>query len=166
MKKVAGVYKLEITESESELEKRLSQEKTGSGKERLQLLYILKTKKAKTIKEAAELVGRNRVTVQDWLTKYRQGGLIKLLEKKVGTGRPRKIPAWAEKELEKKLQSPTGFESYGEICSWLREKLGIEANYKIVHKLVYYRLKASPKIAHPKSTEQSEQRLKDFKKTL
>jgi predicted transcriptional regulator len=81
---VAGVYKLEITESESELKKRLSQEKTGSGKERLQLLYLLKTKKAKTIKEAAELVGRNRVTVQDWLTKYRQGGLIKRLEKKVG----------------------------------------------------------------------------------
>ena len=163
---MAGVYKLEITESESELKKRLSQEKTGSGKERLQLLYILKTKKAKTIKEAAELVGRNRVTVQDWLTKYRQGGLIELLAKKVGTGRPRKIPAWAEKELEKKLQSPTGFESYGEICSWLRERLGIEANYKTVHQLVYYRLKASPKIARPKSAEQSEERLENFKKTL
>ena len=32
------------------------------------------------------------------------------------------------------------------------------------HKLVYYRLKASPKIARPKSLEQSEERLEDFKK--
>ncbi|CCI35521.1 helix-turn-helix domain-containing protein [Microcystis aeruginosa] len=28
--------------------------------------------------EAAEMIGRNRVTVQDWLGKYRQGGLEKL----------------------------------------------------------------------------------------
>ena len=32
------------------------------------------------------------------------------------------------------------------------------------HKLVYYRLKASPKIARPKSLEQSEERLEDLKK--
>ncbi len=48
---MAGVYQLEITESESELKKRLSQEKTASGKERLQLLYILKTKKLKLSKK-------------------------------------------------------------------------------------------------------------------
>ncbi|WP_036395262.1 winged helix-turn-helix domain-containing protein, partial [Microcystis aeruginosa] len=54
----------------------------------------------------------------------------------------------------------------GEICEWLKEKLGIEAKYKNVHKLVYYRLKASPKIARPKSLEQSEERLEDFKKNL
>jgi len=46
-------------------------------------LYLLKTKKAKTVTEAAEMLGRNRVTVQDWLGKYRQGGLEKLLSKKV-----------------------------------------------------------------------------------
>ncbi len=34
------------------------------------------------------------------------------------------------------------------------------------HKLVYYRLKASPKIARPKSLEQSEKRLEDLKKKL
>jgi predicted ArsR family transcriptional regulator len=53
---MAGVYKIEISESEA-----------GSGKERIQVLYLLKTKKAKTVTEAAEMLGRNRVTVQDWL---------------------------------------------------------------------------------------------------
>jgi len=163
---MAGVCKIEITESETELKKRLSQEKTGSGKERLQLLYLLKTKKARTVTEAAQLLGRNRVTVQDWLAKYRQGGLEKFLEKKVGGGRPRKIPLWAEKALEKKLHSNQGFNSYGEICQWLSEDLGVVANYKTVHQLVFYKLKASPKIARPKSKEQSEERLESFKKTL
>ena len=108
----------------------------------------------------------NRVTVQDWLGKYRQGGLEKLLSKKVSTGRPRKVPQWAEKTLEKRLKEKERFDNYGEICEWLKEKLGIEAKYKTVHKLVYYRLKASPKIARPKSLEQSEERLEDFLKNL
>ncbi|WP_306462183.1 winged helix-turn-helix domain-containing protein [Microcystis aeruginosa] len=50
------------------------------------------------------------------------------------------------------------------MCEWLEKKLGIEAKYKTVHKLVYYRLKASPKIPRAKSLEQSEERLEDFKK--
>jgi transposase len=163
---MAGVYQIEIQESEAELKELLRQEKTGSGKERIQVLYLLKTQKAKTVSEAAEMIGRNRVTVQDWLSKYRQGGREKLLSKKVSTGRPRKIPQWVEKALEKKLQENEGLNSYGEICEWLEKKLGIEAKYKTVHKIVYYRLKASPKIARPKSMEQSEERLDNFKKTF
>jgi transposase len=163
---MAGVYKIEISESKAELKELLRKEKTGSGKERIQVLYLLKTKKAETVTEAAEMLGRNRVTVQDWLGKYRQGGLEKLLSKKVSTGRPRKVTQWAEKALEKRLKEKERFDSYGEICEWLEEKLGIEAKYKTVHKLVYYRLKASPKIARPKSLEQSEERLEYFKKNL
>ena len=162
---MAGVYKIEIRESEAELKQLLRQEKTGSGKERVQVLYLLKTKNAQTVQEASQIIGRNRVTVQDWLAKYRQGGLEKLLSKKVGTGRPRKVPQWAEKALEKRLKESEGFNSYGEICEWLEEKLGIIANYKTVYQLVHYRLGASPKIARPKSLEQSEERLDAFKKT-
>jgi transposase len=163
---MAGVYKIEISESEAELKELLRQEKTGSGKERIQVLYLLKTKKAKTVTEAAEMLGRNRVTVQDWLEKYRQGGLEKLLSKKVSKGRPKKVTQWAEKALEKRLKEKEKFDSRVDICEWLEEKLGIEAKYKTVHKLVYYRLKASPKIARLKSLEQSEERLEYFKKKL
>lgn len=163
---MAGVYKIDILESEAELKELLRQQKTASGKERVQVLYLLKTKKAKTVTEAAELIGKNRGTVQEWLAKYRRGGLEEFLLKKGGGGRKRKIPEWAEKALEKKLQDHEGMNSYGEICGWLEEKLGIEAKYKTVHKLVYYRLKASPKVARPKSLEQSEERLETFKKTL
>ena len=76
---MAGVYHLNIQESESELKKLLRKEKTGSGKERVQLLYLLKSQKARTITQASELLGRHRVTLQDWLVKYRQGGLEGLL---------------------------------------------------------------------------------------
>lgn len=163
---MAGVYKLHIAESEADLKQLLKKQKIASGKERVQLLYLLKTQKANTVTQAAELIGRNRVTLQEWLAKYRQGGLLELLSHKARTGRPRTIPHWAEKALEKKLQENVGMNSYGEICQWLEEKLGIEAQYKTVHKLVYYRLKASPKVARPQSLEQSEEKLKAFKKTF
>lgn len=67
--------------------------------------------------EAAEMIGRNRVTVQDWLGKYRQGGLEKLLSKKVSTGRPRKVPQWAEKALEKRLKEKECFQIFLELVS-------------------------------------------------
>lgn len=163
---MAGVYHLNINESEAELKKLLRKEKTGSGKERIQLLYLLKSQRAKTITQASELLGRHRVTLQDWLAKYRRGGLESLLGRGTSPGRPRKIPSWAEKALAKRLQEPEGFESYNTICQWLEANLGIKANYKTVHSLVYYRLKASPKIARPQSLEQSPERLSAFKKTF
>ena len=43
------VYHLNIHESESELKKLLRKEKTGSEKEKIQLLYLFKSQKAKTI---------------------------------------------------------------------------------------------------------------------
>lgn len=52
---MAGVYKLEIKESEAEL-KQLLRQKTAQGKERVQLLYLLKTAQAKTIQAASQLL--------------------------------------------------------------------------------------------------------------
>lgn len=46
---MAGVYKLEIVESEEELKQLLRQQKTVSSKQRVQLLYLLKSKQAKTV---------------------------------------------------------------------------------------------------------------------
>ena len=59
---MAGVYYLDILETEAELKQLLRTEKTGSGSERIQLLYLLKSQKGKTITQASEFLGRHRVT--------------------------------------------------------------------------------------------------------
>ncbi|MES1026469.1 helix-turn-helix domain-containing protein [Gloeocapsa sp. BRSZ] len=69
----------------------------------MQLLYLLKTSQAKTVQPAAKILSRNRVTVQEWLQRYRKGGLDQLLRQNKSSGRPRSIPKWAEKALEKRL---------------------------------------------------------------
>lgn len=162
---MAGVYKIEIKESEAELKQLLGGQRTATGKERVQLLYLLQTGQAETVQTAARILGRHRVTVQEWLRRYRTGGMESMLEVKVPLGRTRAIPDWAEKALAKRLQEPEGFESYGEIQEWLKAKLGVVAAYKTVHKLVYYRLASSLKVPRPVSVEQSSEQLSAFKKT-
>jgi transposase len=162
---MAGVYKLEISETEAELKTLLRTQKTASAKERVQLLYLLKSGQAKTVESAAALLGRNRVTVQKWLRLYRQGGLARLLERKPHLGRKHSIPQWAQEALSKRLQDAQGFNSYGEICQWLQTQLGISAPYKTVHQLVHYRLGAALKVARPQSIDNTDERVAAYKKT-
>lgn len=162
---MAGVYKLDIQESIKELQTLLRQQKTAQGKERVQLLYLLKTTQAQTIQQAAQMLGRHRVTVQGWASLYREGGLRALLVRKAPTGRHRAIPKWAEQALQRRLQEPEGFDGYQAICDWLEENLGIKSGYKTVHKLVHYRLQSSPKVPRPVSVKQSPEQLEAYKKT-
>lgn len=97
----------------------------------------------KTVQDGAAILGRNRVTLQKWLNRYRGGGLAGMLEKKARSGRPRAMPQWAEAALPKRLQEPQGFEGYQGICDWLETQLGIEAADKTVHQLGHYRLQSS-----------------------
>jgi transposase len=163
---MAGVYKLDITESEQDLKHLLRTQKTAFAKERIQLLYLLKSSQAQTVERAASLLGRHRVTVQKWLRLYRNGGLAGLLERKVAPGRKHSIPDWAQNALSKRLEEPEGFNSYGEICQWLETQLGISAPYKTVHQLVHYHLGASPKVARPQSVDNTDERVETYKKTL
>ncbi|MEM1279881.1 MAG: helix-turn-helix domain-containing protein [Cyanobacteria bacterium P01_H01_bin.152] len=72
---MSGFYHLKITESEAELKTLLGTQKNAYSKERIQLLYLLKSEQAQTIQQAAVLLGRHRVTVQKWARRYREGGL-------------------------------------------------------------------------------------------
>ncbi|WP_375502146.1 hypothetical protein [uncultured Nostoc sp.] len=60
---MSGVYQLEIKETEEELKKLLAIQKTASCKERVQLVYLLKTGHGQTISQTAEMIGHNRVTL-------------------------------------------------------------------------------------------------------
>src|SRR4028118_502182 len=163
---MSGVYQLEIKETAVELKELLAIQKTAMAKERVQILYLLKTGHGQTISQTAEIIGRNRVTLHKWIRQYKASGIEGLLKQKSSPGRPRIIPSWAEKALDKRLQEPLGFKGYQEIVEWLEQSLGVNSCYKTVHKLVYYRLQSSPKVARPQSVEQQQPQVEAFKKTL
>jgi transposase len=161
---MVGVCKIKIEESEDELRELLRQQKTASGKERLQLLYLLKSEQVESVVEAARVIGRNRVTLERWLGKYRQGGVLQLLAPHPGRGRKRHIPQAADQKLQQQLQQSEGFDSYGEIQQWLKRECGVEVSYPVVHLHVRYRLKAKLKVPRPVSVEQQAQEAAAFQK--
>lgn len=91
---------------------------TGATKERVQMLYWLKTKAIATRVELSQRLGRNESTVYRWLKRYQQGGIEALLELKTPPGKPSLIPPTVMSKLHQQLTQPQGFKSYSQIQEW------------------------------------------------
>lgn len=163
---MAGVSKIEIQESSEYLKTLMHQQTSAMAKERLQVLYLLKSLQAKDITEAARWVGRDRTTVQRWMLKYESGGLEHLIARRTGQGRKRSIPDAVTSALESELANREGFKSYGEIQDWLQQEHDLAVRYGTVHLHVRYRLGAKLKRPRPVSVKQDEQEVLLFKKHL
>jgi transposase len=134
-----------ILENPEELLRMMKSEKKGRFRDRLRMLWLLKSGEAKTITRAAELCGVSRLTAVEWFKRYEAGGIEELLLLKTVPGRKRRISGEAEKALRKRLTEPEGFGSYDEIRIWLKENYHLDIPYKTVHKTVCYYLGAKPK---------------------
>lgn len=156
---------IEILESAQQLETQLKTARTASQKERLQMLWWLKTGKLTQHQQLAEHLGRDLSTVTRWLQRYRQGGLAALLEVKVAPGQPPKLTPQAIAGLQTQLNSPAGFGSYGEIGEWLKINYKLDLTYATVYHWVHYRLKAKLKVPRPTSAQQDPAAVERFKKT-
>lgn len=131
---------LDIEESAEQLESKLKTARTASQKERLQMLWWLKTQQVTQHYQLAERLGRDPSTVTRWLQRYRQGGLANLLEVKVAPGQPPQITAEALAGLQARLNTQEGFGSYGEIVEWLKANYNLALTYATVYYWVHYRL--------------------------
>jgi len=161
---MARPFQVEIYESEEKLEKALKQTVTASSKERLQMLYLLKSGQVSSRQRLAELIGRDQATITRWVRKYKEGGLKGLLQVKSAPGKARIVSGAALERLKQRLQEPQGFHSYGQIQQWLVTELGLDIAYKTVYELVRYRLKAKLKVPRPRSLKQHPESVAHFQK--
>lgn len=157
-------FQVEICESQEKLEKVLKQVTTASSKERLQMLYLLKSGQVSSRQGLAEVIGRDRATITRWLRKYKDGGIKGLLEVKSAPGKASLVSGTALERLKQRLQEPQGFQSYGQIQQWLVTELGLDIAYKTVYELVRYRLKAKLKVPRPRSRKQHPESVAHFQK--
>lgn len=157
---------IEITESETDLKKRLQHAREAIHKEKLQMLWWLKSGQVRQQQEIGNRLGRDTSTVTRWLQKYRQGGLVELLQINRAAGNERKIKGEVLADLQQQLQNPEGFASYGAIVEWLGQKHGLTVEYGTVYATVRYLLGAKLKEPRPQSYQQNEQAVETFKKTL
>jgi transposase len=151
---MAGVRRVVIEEGVEDLKALMRQQTQVGDKERVQLLYLLKSGQAQTVTQAADILGRGRATLQRWLAKYQDGGISGLLERHLPPGQVCQIPQAAQAELEQRLSSTQGFGSYKEIQTWLEQEYDHIMSYQGVHNHVRYRLGAKLKRPRPQSSEQ------------
>lgn len=157
-------FKIEIAESEEELKQRLQTVSLGIQKEKLQMLWWLKSGQLNQQQEIGKRLARDTSTVTRWLQKYRTSGLSGLLEIKKAPGARRKIQDEALAALKQELETGKGFSSYGAIVEWLKEEHGQDIEYATVYAWVRYRLKAKLKVPRPQSHKQDEVLVSEFKK--
>ncbi len=128
------------------------------------MLYLLKSKQVFSRQELAQLIGRDNATITRWLRKYKDEGLVSLLEVKQAPGKIPLVRGTHLERLKQRLQEPIGFHSYGEVQEWLAQELGINLAYKTVYQLVHYQLKAKLKVPRPQSIKQEAESQPHFKK--
>ncbi len=157
-------FQIEILESTEELEKALRHATTASSKERLSMLYWLKSGQVNSRQSLAKFTGRDPATITRWLRKYKEGGCAGLLSVKQAPGKEAIVAGENLARLKQRLQQPQGFQSYGQIQQWLKSELGLSIAYKTVYELVHYRLRAKLKVPRPRSLKQHPQSLEHFKK--
>lgn len=159
-------FQVEISESQEMLEKALKCATTASSKERLQMLYLLKSGQVNSRRELAELIGRDDSTITRWLRKYKDNGRKGLLEVKQAPGKVALVGGEILERLKLRLLEPKGFHSYGEIRQWLVAEFGLKIAYKTVYELVRYRIGAKLKVPRPQSLKQQPESGADFKKNF
>ncbi len=138
-----------ILESSEELLDMIRKESKGRFRDRLRLLWFLKSGEAETMTRAAELCGVSRLTAVEWFRRYVTGGTAEVLCLKTVPGRQSAVSAEVAEDLKKRLSGPEGFGSYDEIRIWLMENYDLDIPYKTVHKTVRYYLGAKPKTPRP-----------------
>lgn len=139
----------DIKETLEELNTMLRKERNDKLKRRIHMLVLLKSGESLKRKEIAERLAVHRNTIRNWISIYMSKGLTELLNIKP-TG-----PAPGQKTLDEsilsalkeRLEDSSGFESYVQIQSWIKETYGIDVKYKTLHKIVHYGLKAKLKVA-------------------
>lgn len=135
------MVKIEIAETTTELEKLLRLTEFVEVRERIQVIYWIKSDSVKTVTAISLLLGKHETTIFRWLNIYRTQGLKALLNKGKSSGRNKKITPFIEQSLKNKLQDPEQFHSYKEAHLWLKKEHGIEISYTAVYQLIRYRLK-------------------------
>lgn len=148
---------LHLTSPEqAELSRLLKQNDDPRVKERLKFLACA-TRGRFTLEELAELTGRSRSTIQNWLGKFASGRLAGLMERDTPPGRESPLArATIQKQLKAALRSGR-LKTAAEVAAWLKEKHGCKRS----RKSIYYWLRVRNPVAEQNSAAaQSSRRTK------
>lgn len=147
-----------IQESAQVLQQKLKAEADSKKRQRLQALYLIATKQARSRQSVSRLLAVHRNSVTNWLKLYEDGGVDKMLDIKKPAGKKSSLSDAALSELKGRLSTPSGFASYREIHQYLQQEHKVTIGYGAVHALVRYKLQAKPKSPRPSHPQKKRKR--------
>lgn len=156
--------KMAWAESADELEARYKVEKQVERRTRLLALWHLR--QGKRIEEVAQLLSVSYRTVQNWLSWYRQGGLVEVLQRVRGHGSSGAHSAYLTPLQQRAVFAKVElgeFRTVGEVVAWVQARWGVSYTYKGMHDLLY-RHECAPKVPRPQSSKADPQRQEQWKK--
>ena len=153
-----------IKESAEEIREMLKKETQVKKQSRLQALYLIVQKEAKSRNRVAQMLGFNRNSISEWFALYEAGGIEKMLEIGKPSGAKPKMTAAAIADIKAILATEKGFRTYKEIHQMVVEKHQIEIGYGGVHKLVRYKLAAKAKSPRPSNPKKKRLKSESFEK--
>jgi len=156
----------EIYDSIEDIEQIMKKEKRIRFYKRIQVLYMLKKEKARTVKGVADLLGLKRHTVGRWLRLYEKEGIERLLRINTSPNNPPRIKGNILNKLKEKLSSPEGFNPYGETAERLKENHNLTVKYGTVWRTVNHRLGAGLKTPRPSHIKKDKKKLQSSEKNF
>jgi transposase len=164
---MSRLLQVEIQESAEQLKEMMNEQSRAKFRERLQILYWIKTGLFNSLQPLADHLGRSKSVVFKWLKIYRTQGLSGLLQWNYRGGRRSRISEAILSAIQCRLDDPTqGFRSYKEIQSWILKEYEIDIPYSTVHQIIRYQLKAKLKVPRPTSIYRDDEAVVSFKKSF
>src|SRR4028119_1153569 len=155
-----------IAESAESLEQQLKNSRTASQKERLQMLWWLKTGQITQHQILAKGLGRDGSTVTGVVAKVSSGRIVRIVGPQECTRKIAPLESRGSCRITKKTGTATRLQKLRRnpgVALW--ETYQLNLTYPTVYHWVHYRLKAKLKVPRPKSRKQEPNAAQRFKKT-
>lgn len=156
---MARISKLVVKESVKEIETLMKKQSSYKNIQRLQALIHIQENTFSTRAALSEHMGVSRRSLEKWLAKYRQLGMVGMLISPNRSKGSSIIPADVDKELSEIVGDPKkGFNSYVEAQQWLSVEHNLDVKYNTVreHLIRRYQTKIkSPRKSHIKKDDQA-----------
>jgi transposase len=154
--KMGHTLQVEWQETADDLKQRYRQEKHVQRRERLLVLWHLR--QGKRVEDVVQMTGRGYRLIQRWVSWYRHGGLVEVLQRVTGHGTQgveAKLSAVQQKALVARVKLGD-FATVWEVLDWVKARWGIMYSYEGMRS-VLKRNRLGLKVPRPQSEKADRQ---------
>ncbi len=159
--------KKKIKEDKEELLEMMKYERNSNKRNKIHLLYLVKTEEQIKITEISKIIKRPRTRIYKWFKLYEEEGIEGYLKKIDYNRHKSKLNGEKLEKLERILKEEgKGFSSFKEAYRYVNEVLNVKLAYISVYKILVNKLKAKLKVVRPVNENKDPEKEEAFKKKL